>query len=225
MKEFYRRVAARIKRSWWIYAAIILILGIVGFMMPLEEGKQSYSAEAAIQLGSYENNSFNDPKQVVQLVTSKAFYDDYLGENWFEENSQALTVKNVSDHTISFVYTGASKAEAVQALTTITTAFLTADNTQFNLKRKIIQKNIRALETLETSVDTSVEKQRFLYELETSELVIKPAKLIQDVSLIENARTLTSKELAIVGLLLGVMLSALLLFAPEYMRNYSQVQR
>ncbi|PKG22284.1 hypothetical protein [Niallia nealsonii] len=225
MKEFYRRVAARIKRRWWVCAAIILILGIIGPVMPFGKEEQSYSAEAAVKLGSYENNSFNDPKQVIQLLTSTAFYDDHLEEDWFAENSNSLTIKSASDNTIYFIYRGSSKAEAAQSLKKITTAFLAVDNTQFNLKRKIIQKNIDALETLETSSDTSVDKQRFLYELETSQLAIKPATLVKDVSLIENARTLTAKEIAIVGVILGVMFSILMIVAPEYIRNYPQITR
>jgi len=225
MKELYRRVAIRIKRRWWVYTAIILILGIVGYVMPLGKQEQNYSAEAVIQLGSYENNSFNDPKQVIQLLTSKTFYDEYLGADWFAEKSKSFTIKNAGDNSIYFIYTGPSKAEAVQSLAKITTAFLTVDDAQFNLKRKIIQKNINALETLETSSDTSVDKQRFLYELETSELAIKPAKLVKDVSLIENARTLNAKESAVIGVLLGVMFNSLLIFVPEYMRSYPQVKR
>ncbi|MFT8320305.1 MAG: hypothetical protein ABF649_05305 [Bacillus sp. (in: firmicutes)] len=214
MTEIMVKVAERIKKRIWVCVGFIFICSLIGAILPFGKEHKSFTAEADIELGSYENASFNQVGNVIQMITNKAFYNQYIEDNWFETKNTSLLVTAGANSVVHLSYTNSSKDESLADLTKIVTAFLTADKEHFSEKESIIQENINALGQIKASSDTAVDKQRFLYELQNTKLSIMPASIVKDVTLLEEGRTLSAKDRGVLGALLGITFSFIWVIVP-----------
>ncbi|WP_445490705.1 hypothetical protein [Niallia sp. 03133] len=217
------------KKKLWLCIIIIFMCSLIGAAMPFGKEKQTYTTEADIELGSYDNSSFNNANQVVQMVTNKAFYDQYVEKDWFELINKSLVVAVSANNSVHFTYTGSNEEESLGNLTKVIQAFLKLDQEHFSQKKSIIQENITALGKMEVSPDTAVDKQRFLYELQNSEIDMVPASIVKDVSLIEKSRTLSAKDRGVLGALIGITFSFIWVLWPggqtRYPKTYSSKRK
>jgi teichuronic acid biosynthesis protein TuaF len=63
MELIVKRITARFKRYFLLLVAIPVVLGILGWVLPVGKETSLYTAEATITLGSYGNDDLNDPKK------------------------------------------------------------------------------------------------------------------------------------------------------------------
>jgi len=224
-----QRMAKRSK-NYLLYIVIIpIVLGVLGWLLPV--GKEpvihTYTAEATISLGRYDNQDFNDPKRVLSLLTNPLFYEENLATIW-EENQEAfftnlqVTVEN--EQLIKLTYTDFSKENAASILNEITSEFMELDQKQFQQKEMVLNESIRALEQEEVGEEEKVSKHRFLYELKTAQLEIKPGSLVKEPDVKVDApqtRVFSSQERAVLGVMLGIAFSILWIVVPVLVREQS----
>lgn len=217
----------RLNKYFLLLLAGTILLGVIGWFLPVGKEKSSYQAEAVITLGTYKNPDLNDPKRVVTLLTNAPFYEKHMGNLWQEKDEDIRTnlfVTATTDNMIKLSYTDESKEISIQVLSEITGAFISMDQGRFQQKQGIIQESIEALNNEEVAPEEKVDQQRFLYELKTALYDIKPATLLKPADkneIITENRAFNSTERAVLGVLLGLTLSFFWIVIPEFFRERS----
>ncbi len=210
----------RIKKYFLLLLSITILLGVIGWLLPVGKEKSNYSVEAALTLGSYNNSDLNDPKEVITLLTTAPFYEEHLKDLWEEKSTEIRTNLHVTagpNNMINLTYSDQSEAITVKVLHEITNAFMAIDKDKFLEKKHIIQESLEAIMNAKVGPDAKVDQQRFLFELKTTDYDIKPATLLKSADMNEintENRAFNSKERAVLGILLGVTLSFLWIVFP-----------
>ncbi|WP_186328600.1 hypothetical protein [Bacillus sp. X1(2014)] len=227
MGHMIQRLKERMNKYFLILLATTILLGVIGWLLPVGQEKSSYTLETSISLGNYKNPELNDPKRVISLLTNAPFYEEHRTSLWeekFEEFSTNFHVTAGPDNTINLSYTGDSEESTVQVLKEITDAFMNVDKKRFQKKQEIIQESIDAIKNEKVGPDAKVDQQRFLYELKTANDDIRHAEILKPAdfnALDTENRAFNSKERAVLGILLGVTLSFLWIVFPVISKEQS----
>lgn len=218
-----QRLKERMNKYFLLLLTATILLGVIGWFLPVGKEKSSYQAEAVITLGFYKYPDLNDPKRVVTLLTNARFLEEHLENLWQEKNEfirTNLLVTATTDNMIKLSYTDDSKETSIKVLSEITGAFMSMDQGRFQQKKGIIQESIEALNNEEVAPEAKVDQERFLNELNTALYDIKPATLDKNEIITEN-RAFNSTERAVLGVLLGLTLSFFWIVIPEFFRERS----
>lgn len=227
MKHLIQSLKERMNKYILILLSITILLGVIGWLLPVGKEKSNYTIEAALILGNYNNPELNNPKRVIILLTNVPFYKEHLsnlGEEKIEELATNLHVTAGTDNIINLSYSDDSVESTAQILNEITSAFMAIDQDRFQEKQKIIQDSIEAITNEKVGPEAKVDQQHFLFELKTALYDIKPASLLKpaDKNTIDTEyRAFNSKERAVLGVLLGVTLSFLWIVSPFIFRERS----
>ncbi|OIK10461.1 hypothetical protein BIV60_21095 [Bacillus sp. MUM 116] len=227
MELIVNRLAQRSKKYFLFLIAVPIILGLVGWFLPVGKEASTYTAESTLSLGSYDHNDLNNSKNVVILLTNPPFYRENLPNLSDEKRAEILSklqVTAVSDKMIKLSYTDSPKENAIEVINEISTAFLKLDHIIFQEKKKIIQDSIHTLSQEKVSEDTKVDQERFLNELKTTLFEYKDASKLQSTDPSEEMtdnKALNSKERAVAGILIGITLAFAWVLIPELVRGQS----
>jgi teichuronic acid biosynthesis protein TuaF len=228
MGQMIQALKERMNKYILIILATTILLGVMGWLLPVGKEESSYTVEASLTLGNYNNPELNNPKRVnILLTTAPFFYEEHLADLWEEKYDEISTKLNVTagtDNMITLSYSDHSKESTAKVLNEIISAFMARDQARFQQKQKIIQESIESLNNEKVGPDAKVDQQRFLYELKTALYEIKHAKLIKKAD--ENAiktenRAFNSKERVVLGVLLGVTLGFIWIVIPVIFRERS----
>ncbi|MBT2728211.1 hypothetical protein J7E63_14825 [Bacillus sp. ISL-75] len=227
MGQMIQALKDRMNKYILIILATTVLLGVMGWLLPVGKEESSYTVEASLTLGNYNNPEFNNPKRVIIFLTTPPFYEEHLADLWEEKYDEISTKLNVTagtDNMITLSYSDHSKESSAKVLNEIISAFMAIDKAKFQQKQKIIQESIESLNNEKVGPEALVDQERFLYELKTADNEIKPALLLKKAD--ENAintenRAFNSKERAVLGVLLGVTLGFLWIVFPVIFREGS----
>ncbi|WP_026692742.1 hypothetical protein [Peribacillus kribbensis] len=215
-------LAERVKkyRVWMVL--IPILLGALGWVLPAGKTGDE-GAEAEISLGSYENPNLNDPKKVIVLLSNLPFYKEHLPDMYREQQQDLLkdlSVTPISDQNIKVSYQHHPSKVSQEMVRHIADAFMALDKQKYEQKRTILEETIDTLKSETVGPDAKVDQQRFLYELQTSSLMMKPAVLLKEPdSGADETAAFSSKQRAVLGILIGLTLSLLWLVIPEFIRE------
>lgn len=223
MESIVKRLIARTKKYFFLLLCIPIILGALGWLLPAGKELSGSPSEAEISLGSYENLDLNDQKRVIVLLSNLPFYQEHLPDVWKDHGEDILKdlrVTPVSEQNIKISYGNHPQTESIRMVNKIADAFLELDKKSFEEKQTIIKESIDALENDEVGPDAKVDQQRFLYELQTAGLTIKPAVLLKspETEAQQNVGP-SSKKRAVLGILIGLTLALLWIVIPEFVRD------
>ncbi|MFN2744465.1 MULTISPECIES: teichuronic acid biosynthesis protein TuaF [Bacillus] len=224
MNDLIKRIAGRIKKFFVLIIALPLVLGLFGYFMPKGEAAPSdYTATVTISTGNYGEAKYNNAKDVPLLLKNEPFLKEIFPEMEEEDLAELkdeLAIEIRTDSLFNLSYTGPDKEETLSILEKIKNAYMEADKALFSKREEVIEKNIKALEGETVSADSKVDKQRFLYELETSKLDLKHAEEIEPLTVLDNESAgLSPKKRAVLGVLIGLALSFLIIVVPEVFRE------
>jgi teichuronic acid biosynthesis protein TuaF len=227
MGHMYLSLKERMNKYFLILLSITILLGVIGWLLPVGHDKSTYRLEASLTLGNYNNPELNNPKHVIILLSNAPFYQQHLKDLWeekFEEIGTNLQVSAGPDNIINLSYSDDSEESTAQVLNEITSAFMAIDQDRFQEKQKIIQESIDAISNEKVGPEAKVDQQRFLYELKTAKDDIRHAEILKPAdynALDTENRAFNSKERAVLGILLGVTLSFLWIVFPLIFREQS----
>ncbi|GIN65063.1 MULTISPECIES: teichuronic acid biosynthesis protein TuaF [Bacillus] len=224
MKDLMKRIAGRIKKYIVPIVALPLVLGLFGYMMPKgQTAPADYTASVTISTGNYGESLYNNAKEVPLLLKNEPFLKEVFpgaDEEELAEMKEELGIDIRSDSLFNLSYTGPDKEETLNVLQKIKDAYLKEDQKLFLKRDQVIDKNIKALEGETVSDDSKVDKQRFLYELETNRLDLKAAEEIEPLTVLDNAAGgMSPKKRAVLGILIGLALSFFIIVVPEVFRE------
>ncbi|MDU0070356.1 MULTISPECIES: teichuronic acid biosynthesis protein TuaF [Bacillus] len=224
MKHLMKRIAGRIKKYIVPIIALPLVLGLFGYFMPKGAAAPAdYTASVTISTGNYGESLYNNAKEIPLLLKNDPFLKEVFPEMDEEELAsikEELVIDIRSDSLFNLSYTGPDKEETLNVLEKIKDAYMKEDKKLFLKRDQVIEKNIKALEGETVSADSKVDKQRFLYELETNRLDLKAAEEIEPLTALDNvAGGMSPKKRAVLGVLIGLALSFFIVVVPEVLKE------
>jgi teichuronic acid biosynthesis protein TuaF len=223
MEVMVRRIAGRSRKYLWLLLVIPILLGGIGWVLPVGKEPSVVRAEATISLGNYQYEEFNHAKNVVTLLTHAPFYQENLAHLVGETGVPSrLTVSAVNEQMIKLVYSDSSADHAANVVNEIAHAFLALDQQTFAEKKLIIEDSITAIEQEQVGEDAKVDQQRFLTEQKTAQFNLKPATLLKEAhssELVVESQNLSSRDRAVLGVLIGVCIAFLTIVLPELVRK------
>ncbi|WP_409291950.1 hypothetical protein [Peribacillus sp. SCS-37] len=224
METLGKRILGKARRYLLVICLLPVLLGGSGYWIPAGKGEaQQREGEAVITLGSYGLPELNDSKKVIALMSSPRFYKEYTGSVW--EEHQGILLKNlsvtpISDQSIRLDLRSLPQKETRVIMHEVQRAFLKLDGQRFQQKQKILTDSIHALEGKTVGPDAKVDQQRFLYELKTEEMSLRPASFLLPDDLGRTAAPgFDSKARAVLGVLIGLTLAFLWIVLPEFVRK------
>ncbi|ALC89552.1 hypothetical protein AM500_06955 [Bacillus sp. FJAT-18017] len=220
------RLIERTKKHFILLIVLPVFLGALGWFLPFGSSESDIPAHAEISLGSYENPNLNKTKQVIVLLSNLPFYKEHLPdiyEEYKEDILNDLSVTPVSETNIRISFKNHSQEDSIQVVNKIAEAFLKLDQSHYEQKQEIMKKSIDQLRNETVGPDAKVDQQRFLYELQSAQLTMKPAVLLKAADQQEiGVNAVSSKARAVLGVLIGLTLALLWIVIPELVREQKQ---
>lgn len=138
MGHMIQRLKERMNKYFLILLATTILLGVIGWLLPVGQEKSSYTLETTLTLGNYDNPDLNDPRSVIILLTETPFVEEHLNDLWeekFEQIGTNLQVTAGPGKIINLSYTDHSEESTAKVLNKITRAFMKLDKEQFDKNR------------------------------------------------------------------------------------------
>ncbi|REB73976.1 MULTISPECIES: hypothetical protein [unclassified Bacillus (in: firmicutes)] len=215
---------ARLKRYILTLLVLSLLLGAIGWFAPAGKEITDVKAEATILLGNYENEYLNNSEVIASLLRNETTFKEYLPD--VEIDREQLRISTDAPTKISFALTAINEREALDSLSELVTAFLEMDQRYYKEKDEIISESINQLQEKTVSEDLVVDQERFLYELKTKQLTLQPAMLVKDVMAIKaDNRVFSQQDRALLGVMIGIMLSCLWIIYPVFIKSETDLKR
>ncbi|CAI9395805.1 Teichuronic acid biosynthesis protein TuaF [Bacillus sp. T2.9-1] len=215
---------ARLKRYILTLLVLNLLLGAIGWFAPAGKEITDVKAEATILLGNYENEYLNNSEVIASLLRNETTFKEYLPD--VEIDREQLRISTDAPTKISFALTAINEREALDSLSELVTAFLEMDQRYYKEKDEIISESINQVQDKTVSEDLVVDQERFLYELKTKQLTLQPAMLVKDVMAIKaDNRVVSQQDRALLGVMIGIMLSCLWIIYPVFIKSETDLKR
>ncbi|AOZ89133.1 hypothetical protein BK049_10820 [Bacillus xiamenensis] len=224
MSGFMVRIRKRIKKYIVWLVLLPVILAAFGFFFAKGTVEQSsYTAAVTLTLGKYDDGVYNNMAEVTSLIKSDAFLNQALHDVKEAERQDVknrLILTNASDTQLQLSFTDADKARALAVVKQVSDTFLKQDKALFMKRQQVIENRLSALEDESVSNDSKVDKERFLYELESTKLGMKQAKIVDPAQVLdEGNKGMSAKKRALLGLVVGFSISLMFVVLPEVFKE------
>lgn len=224
MKFGLSLITARLKRYILPLLVVSILLGAIGWFAPAGKENATVKAEATILLGNYENEYLNNSEVIASLLRNETTFEKYLPD--VEIEREKLLISTDTPKKISFAFTASNEQEALDSLSELVSAFLEMDQHYYQEKDEIISESINQLQANPVPEELVVDQQRFLYELKTKQLTLQPAMLVKDIMAIKaDDRVVSQKDRALLGVMIGIMLSCLWIIYPLFIKSETDLKR
>lgn len=207
---------------WFVLLPVVL--AAFGFFFAKGTVEQSsYTAAVTLTLGKYDDGVYNNMAEVTSLLKSDAFLNQALRDVKEEERQDVknrLILTNQSDTQLQLSFTDADQARALAVVKQVSDTFLKQDKALFTKRQQVIERRLSALEDESVSNDSKVDKERFLYELESTKLGMKQAKIVDPAQVLDEAgKGMSAKKRALLGLVIGLSISLMFVVLPEVFKE------
>ncbi|WHX40236.1 hypothetical protein QNH36_21745 [Mesobacillus sp. AQ2] len=221
MNKLLKRILHRAKKLAVLLLLIPLLTAGIGYIFA-EKQPASYTAEAEIMLGNYEQDTRNNPAIMKKKLTSELFIKK-LNENYdldldIEElKSRLLVEETVSNKTLKLTFNDPDEKVAEQTLTKFVDGFIQDSDEWLKNKKSRLETLIEEAENNDSEVVPAT-KQEVLSKLYDQYEELEDALVINDVT-VSASHFVSPVQRAIFGLLIGLIISALVLLLPELFRE------
>lgn len=224
MSGLMLRIGKRMKK--YIVWLVLLPVALATFGFFFAKGtveQSSYTAAVTLTLGKYDDGVYNNLSEVTSLLKSDAFLNQALRDVKEEERQNVknrLILTNQSDTQLQLSFTDADQARALAVVKQVSDTFLKQDKALFTKRQQVIERRLSALEDESVSNDSKVDKERFLYELESTKLGMKQAKIVDPAQVLDEAgKGMSAKKRALLGLVIGLSISLMFVVLPEVFKE------
>ncbi|MGG1572315.1 hypothetical protein [Fictibacillus sp. NRS-1165] len=219
MKEITESILHRFKKLFILLLLIPVLTTVIAYFMAAK-APSSAQASAKIKLGQAENSMLNTPESAKEYLASDEFLSSIKGLNKDEEKAmkEKLQVAPETDTIITLTLADENKGKAKSQLKSVVKAFMTEGNHQTEQWKTTLEDQIKKVEGTEVTGEGTIKKEEYLFDLKTRAMKIKEPKLLEKVDTAEMAGD-NPKRKAVLGLLVGLMLSASILLLPEIFKK------
>jgi teichuronic acid biosynthesis protein TuaF len=228
MSELLKRILFRAKKLAVLLLVIPILAAGIGYVFA-EKQPASYIAEAEIMLGSYEQDTRNNPALMKKKLTSELFIKK-LNENYDldldidELKSRLLVEETVSNKTLKLSFNDQDEKVAEQTLTKLVDGIMRDSEEWLNKRKTRLEKSIKRLEgnienteSIEAEVEPATTEKVLSDQYDQYE-ELEDALVTNDVT-VSPSNFVSPVQRAIFGLLIGIIISALVLLLPELFRE------
>lgn len=221
MNELLKRILYRARKLAVLLLLIPILAAGIGYIFA-EKQPASYIAEAEIMLGSYEQDTRNNPALMKKKLTSEVFIEEtnekYNLDLDIEKLKSRLSVEEtVSNKTLIFSFNDQNKEVAEQTLTKYVDGIMRDSEEWLENKKAFLKTRIQETEKIGNDVEPAT-KQKNLSDFYDEYEELEDALVINDVT-VSASNFVSPVQRAIFGLLIGIIISALLLLLPELFRE------
>lgn len=224
MEQLIHDVIKRVKKNLPIIIIIPLLLAGLGYFF--ESNSKSvvtYRGDADVSLGYYDDMNLNASETAKPILLNYAFLNELFEGYTIEEIEKlqnTVRVDILSGSRLSISYEGDSEEEVREILTTLVQGFLAYDADKFAQKQTVLEENFKELKEETVSQASKVEKQRFIYELQTGLLEIYPAELANPIKVNEyKMEDFSAKKRSVLGGLIGITIVFAYIAVPILFRE------
>lgn len=218
MKEITESIWHRFKKLFILLLLIpILTTGIAYFMAA--KTPSTSQATAKVKLGQAENSTLNTPDSVKEYVTTRAFLSSVKGLDKEGEKAlkDKLQVVPETESTVIFTLADQDREKTKKQLKAVVQQFMKDSQKQSERWKTTLQEQIKKVESTSVSGESAIKKEEYLFDLKTRAMKIKEPMLLEKVNVTDMAGD--PKRKAVLGLLVGMMLSASILLLPEIFKK------
>jgi teichuronic acid biosynthesis protein TuaF len=221
MNELLKRILYRARKLAVLLLLIPILAAGIGYVFA-EKQPASYIAEAEIMLGSYEQDTRNNPALMKKKLTSELFIKK-LNESYDldldidELKSRLLVEETVTNKTLKLSFNDQDKKAAEQTLTKFVDGFMLESDEWLENKKNRLETLIEEAENNESEAEPAT-KQEVLSKLYDQYEELEDALVINEVT-VSASNFVSPVQRAIFGLLIGFIISALVLLLPELFRE------
>lgn len=218
MKEITESIWHRFKRLFILLLLIPVLTTAIAYFMAAKTPSTSQAA-AKVKLGQAENSMLNTPDSVKEYVKSRAFLSSVKGLNKAEEHAlkDKLQVVPETESTVIFTLADQDRAKTKDQLKAVVKQFMKDSQKQSDRWKTTLQEQIKKVERTSVSGESTIKKEEYLFDLKTRAMKIKEPMLLEKVNVTDMAGD--PKRKAVLGLLVGMMLSASILLLPEIFKK------
>ncbi|MCK6258694.1 hypothetical protein LCY76_19180 [Fictibacillus sp. KIGAM418] len=218
MKEITESIWHRFKKLFILLLLIPVLTTVVAYFMASKAPSTS-QATAKVKLGQAENSILNTPDSAKEYLTSEEFLRSVKGLNKDEEKAMKdkLQVVPETDTIITLSLMDEDKSKAKSQLKPVVKEFMKESNHQTEKWKTTLEDQIKKVEGTQVSGEGTIKKEEYLFDLKTRVLKVKEPKLLEKVDTTDMAGD--PKRKAVLGLLVGLMLSASILLLPEIFKK------
>lgn len=215
LSEMMKRTLSRLKKYMPVYILIPVLTCGIAYWMALQS-KPLYEAKAKISLANFEESTLSSPEKMKDYMMSEPFLARVKKlkepaaaiQSRFQAVPEGLKTVNLS-------LKGSENAE--NELRAIVTQALKESDEEKKRWTTLIDQKIDALKAVRATDEGKVMQQKFLFDLEEKRLKVKGIEVITPVTMTNIDDN--PKQRAILGLLVGLMISGSLLLLPEVFRR------
>lgn len=217
MNHFMERMKKRFLKYIWLLVLLPVFTGAAGYLI---EARQSpaYTATQTISLGSYEdkaNEQFTNPSTAKQIILSPSFLDQLHLKMSAKNIKRDLLVKGESPNIVVLSLKGSTEKTVKSTLSTIVKNYMTEDKQKYKKKINLMNKEIQHLKNSQVDPQNVYEKEKFLYQLRLDQLNMKQPAVVNQLSITKQSGN--PEHRAVIGFLVGLVLSLFLLLIPEFL--------
>jgi teichuronic acid biosynthesis protein TuaF len=228
MNELLKRILYRAKKLAVLLLLIPILTAGIGYIFA-EKQPASYIAEAEIMLGSYEQDTRNNPAIMKKKLTAERLIEK-LNENYDLDldievlKSKILIEETVTNKTLKLSFNDQDKIVAEQTLTKFVDGIMLDSEEWIENRRNRLKESIKRLEdSIENAESNAAEVEPSTTEEILSKQYdqyeeLEDALIINEVS-VSPSNFVSPVQRAIFGLLIGIIISALVLLLPELFRE------
>ncbi|WNF22636.1 hypothetical protein [Mesobacillus jeotgali] len=227
IKNFLTSVFMRFKKYWLIFVMVPVLTAAISFLTPnfQEKAPSEYTASSEIYLGKFDSKEYNDPALAIELMRSSKFLNGFLKAGKYDldkiELREDLIITKTSTNSIRVDVKHEDEKRAQQILDDIINQFLFKSEQAYDAKLTLLNETIQDLNGIPKDSEAIVDKQRFLFELETKKNTWTPPALTDTPEIVseEIGNTISPVNRLILGFLIGLVAAILLLLTPEILRE------
>lgn len=228
MNELLKRILYRAKKLAVLLLLIPILTAGIGYIFA-EKQPASYIAEAEIMLGSYEQDTRNNPAIMKKKLTADRFIEK-LNENYDLDldievlKSKILIEETVTNKTLKLSFNDQDKIVAEETLTKFVDGIMLDSEEWIENRKNRLKESIKRLEdSIENTESNAAEVEPATMEKILSDQYdeyeeLEDALIINEVS-VSAGNFVSPVQRAIFGLLIGMIISALVLLLPELFRE------
>jgi teichuronic acid biosynthesis protein TuaF len=218
MNIIVRRLLKRARKLALLLLLLPLLTGAAAYVFA-KKAPITYEATAEVMLGSFENAYLTNPVKMKNVIPSDSFLEEIndkynTGFNIADVQSKLNIVPSNAENTLKFSYRDRNEAKAEETLSKIIDAFLEESNKKLNEKIQLTINDIEDLNRTSTqveSIDKITERHKLNQQLLDYEL---KTKILNGVN-VGVANPISPVQRAVLGFLVGLILSIFILVLPE----------
>lgn len=211
--ETSQRLLKRTKRLSLLIVLLPLLTAVFAYVLE-SKTPTVFTAEAEVVLGNFQDEKLTNLGALPKFMTSENFFED---EDVKEIAKQLSFEKDPGPSALTFSLSGNTEVEVETKLTTFLDAFMENSDQRYEDTYNFLKEKKKKVENLEVNAENAVSKEELLVDLEDDLDGLRNTYISKEVTVSSSYNNPLNR--AVFGFIIGLMLSVIIVVAPEVFRK------